>query len=62
MACIARISNRAFVGLPACRNAEFLGICLAFTRKLNETRKMLTWFPKAFKPCACPRATAVQAC
>ncbi|KAI0654507.1 cytochrome P450 [Cubamyces menziesii] len=46
---LARISNRVFVGAPACRNKEYLGYATSYTTKLIKDVKFfrtIPWIPK----------------
>ncbi|RDX42957.1 cytochrome P450 [Lentinus brumalis] len=47
---IARASNRAFVGLPLCRNEGFLELAVTFTRAVLKDRDMLSLVPRPLKP------------
>ncbi|KAI0774403.1 cytochrome P450 [Fomes fomentarius] len=46
---IARASNRAFVGLPVCRNQEFLDLAIAFTITVIKDRVIINLVPKPLK-------------
>ncbi|TBU58191.1 cytochrome P450 [Dichomitus squalens] len=47
---VARLSNRVFVGLPICRNEEYLRLAVTVTRDIVRDGFLLKLFPKAFKP------------
>ncbi|KAI0654469.1 cytochrome P450 [Cubamyces menziesii] len=47
---IARASNRVFVGLPACRNTEFLDLAVSFTLDVVQDRATINRFPNLVKP------------
>ncbi|KZT72304.1 cytochrome P450 [Daedalea quercina L-15889] len=47
---ISRASNRVFVGLPLCRNDDYLRIVRQFTFDVAKARVLLSWFPKLLKP------------
>jgi len=47
---VARTSSRAFVGLPLCRNEDWLDISINFTRDVFTTIHELTVIPKPFRP------------
>ncbi|KAF8991421.1 cytochrome P450 [Cyathus striatus] len=42
---ICRISNRTFVGLPLCRNSEYLEICKSFTLDIIKDSVLLNMLP-----------------
>ncbi|KAH9915855.1 cytochrome P450 [Fomitopsis serialis] len=46
---ISRVSNRVFVGLPLCRNEDYLQIVRQFTFDVSRARFILSWFPKSLK-------------
>ncbi|KAJ3476173.1 hypothetical protein NLI96_g11343 [Meripilus lineatus] len=47
---IARGSNRIFVGLPMCRNKEFLDLATSFTMDVSKARFLINLFPRVLKP------------
>ncbi|KAI0354621.1 cytochrome P450 [Trametes cingulata] len=47
---IARASNRVFVGLPACRNQQYLDLAVNFTKSVIKDRAIINLFPAWFKP------------
>ncbi|KAI0713160.1 cytochrome P450 [Cerioporus squamosus] len=47
---VARASNRAFVGLPLCRDEGFLDLCVKFTRAVIKDRYTLGVLPPLLKP------------
>lgn len=47
---IARAANRIFVGLPLCRDSEFLKINIDLTMHVNESRERLMRLPKFLRP------------
>ncbi|PWW79527.1 cytochrome P450 [Tuber magnatum] len=47
---VARMSGRAFVGLPLCRNEDWLKITIQFTTDVFMTQSKLTSVPKLFRP------------
>ncbi|KAI0652467.1 cytochrome P450 [Trametes meyenii] len=49
---IARISSRVFVGLPLCRNEDYLDLAISFASAIASDSRMLTWFPAYLKPAA----------
>ncbi|KAH9834047.1 cytochrome P450 [Rhodofomes roseus] len=46
---ISRASNRVFVGLPLCRNEDYLNIVRGFTFDALNARFILSLFPKSMK-------------
>ncbi|TID17437.1 hypothetical protein E2P81_ATG08009 [Venturia nashicola] len=50
MKVIARASNRVFVGLPLCRNEEYLKAMGAFAQAVNATFMVLRLVPKILEP------------
>ncbi|THH28887.1 hypothetical protein EUX98_g5314 [Antrodiella citrinella] len=50
MSIISRTSNRVFVGLPLCRDPEFLEIAVAVTLDIAESRFVINLFPPVLKP------------
>ncbi|KAL4251285.1 cytochrome P450 family protein [Abortiporus biennis] len=51
---VARVSSRAFVGLPLCRNMDYLNIAIYHTIAISEARNQFTLLPEIFKPVAAP--------
>ncbi|CCL98915.1 uncharacterized protein FIBRA_00922 [Fibroporia radiculosa] len=49
-AVIARASNRVFVGVPLCRNAEYLKLATTFTAEVMKGCTVLAFFPDFLKP------------
>ncbi|PIL30270.1 cytochrome P450 [Ganoderma sinense ZZ0214-1] len=47
---IARVSNRAFVGLPLCRNEEYLSLAVDFAVDFMKSVIVLRLFPGFLKP------------
>ena len=47
---VARISARLFVGLPLCRNEEWLAISIHYTENVFTTVMTLRMFPKLLHP------------
>ncbi|KAI0640041.1 cytochrome P450 [Trametes polyzona] len=47
---IARASNRVFVGLPACRNQEYLDLTISFTIDIVKDKTLVKFFPEFLKP------------
>ncbi|KAI0329481.1 cytochrome P450 [Cubamyces sp. BRFM 1775] len=47
---IARASNRVFVGLPECRNREYLDLAIGFTMDVTRDRATINMFPAILKP------------
>ncbi|EPT01203.1 hypothetical protein FOMPIDRAFT_1048925 [Fomitopsis schrenkii] len=47
---ICRVSNRAFVGLPICRDADFLAVHKEFAKNVVAARTVIKLFPKLVKP------------
>ncbi|PPR05227.1 hypothetical protein CVT24_010333 [Panaeolus cyanescens] len=52
MQVIARASNRVFVGLPLCRNPEFLKLGIDFTMQVVKAGAILRMLPKFIRPLA----------
>ncbi|KAH8103294.1 cytochrome P450 [Cristinia sonorae] len=50
LAIVARTSNRVFVGLPLCRDAEFLSIATNVTLDIAQSRFVINLFPPFMKP------------
>ncbi|CAZ84119.1 unnamed protein product [Tuber melanosporum] len=47
---VARISGRAFIGLPLCRNEDWLALSIAFTTDVFQEVNKLTPVPKLLRP------------
>ncbi|CAZ85203.1 unnamed protein product [Tuber melanosporum] len=47
---IARVSARSFIGLPVCRNEDWLNLAIAFTEDLIATASNLGTISKLFRP------------
>ncbi|OBZ79756.1 Ent-kaurene oxidase [Grifola frondosa] len=47
---VARASNRIFVGVPKCRDADYLKLAISFTSDVNKARKTINQFPTILKP------------
>ncbi|KAH9918497.1 cytochrome P450 [Fomitopsis serialis] len=47
---VCRASNRVFIGLPMCRNPEFLEIVLNYTKDVGKSRFIMALTPILFKP------------
>lgn len=47
---VARLSTRVLVGVPLCRNADFLKACSQFIRKVALTAAAISLFPRFLKP------------
>ncbi|GLB41351.1 putative cytochrome P450 [Lyophyllum shimeji] len=50
MSIIGRASNRVFVGLPLCRNHEYLEICKQFTIDVVTAGAIIEKFPRFMRP------------
>ncbi|OTA79575.1 hypothetical protein M434DRAFT_381859 [Hypoxylon sp. CO27-5] len=51
---ITRLSTRVFIGLPLCRNPDFLKACSEFIRKVAIAAAALSMFPNFIKPLVAP--------
>ncbi|KAF7792532.1 hypothetical protein EIP86_003573 [Pleurotus ostreatoroseus] len=47
---VARASNRIFVGLPYCRNKEYLQVAIDVTIDIMQSRRILIFMPAFLKP------------
>jgi len=47
---VSRTSSRVFVGLPLCRNEEWLTVAMRFTRDVYKTVNNLARIPKLIRP------------
>ncbi|KAM5535874.1 hypothetical protein V8D89_010492 [Ganoderma adspersum] len=47
---VARASSRVFVGVPICRNEEYLDMSVRFTRDVSSDRLVMNRVPGFFKP------------
>lgn len=50
MQIVCRATNRIFVGLPVCRNADYLRIGVGFTLDVVQSALFLNLFPRFMKP------------
>ncbi|EJF60423.1 cytochrome P450 [Dichomitus squalens LYAD-421 SS1] len=57
---IARVSNRAFVGLPLCRNEEYNDISVHFSVEIVKAGTTLFLFPDVLKPLVAPFISKVR--
>nr|AEB40218.1 cytochrome P450 monooxygenase [Antrodia cinnamomea] len=46
---IARVSNRAFVGLPICRDSDYLDVAMKFPMDVMKGKSILSIVPKSLK-------------
>ncbi|KZO94406.1 cytochrome P450 [Calocera viscosa TUFC12733] len=58
---VCRASNRLFVGLPLCRNAEFMKISQDYTITVVTSGYMISVFPQFLKPLAARYLSAAPA-
>ncbi|KAI0325905.1 cytochrome P450 [Cubamyces sp. BRFM 1775] len=47
---LARVSSRVFVGMPACRNPEYLEYAVSYVTEISNDRKLYRMFPSFMKP------------
>ncbi|TCD63302.1 hypothetical protein EIP91_005683 [Steccherinum ochraceum] len=47
---VSRTTNRVVVGLPLCRNTEFLTVATDFTLDVSQARFVVNMFPPSLKP------------
>ncbi|KAI0368877.1 cytochrome P450 [Pilatotrama ljubarskyi] len=47
---IARASSRVFVGMPTCRDKEYLDLAVAFTIEVIKDKTIINFFPNFMKP------------
>ncbi|KIP02162.1 hypothetical protein PHLGIDRAFT_32288 [Phlebiopsis gigantea 11061_1 CR5-6] len=47
---VARVSGRVFVGLPLCRNKDYLALSVDFTRDVGKARNTLLYWPRFLRP------------
>ncbi|EIW83582.1 cytochrome P450 [Coniophora puteana RWD-64-598 SS2] len=47
---VARTSNRVFVGLPYCRDPEYIDLCIRFTLDIAKAAITIKLFPKILSP------------
>jgi len=47
---VARISNRAMIGAPGCRNEKFLRQQVKVAEQAIPMSQVLNWFPQIVKP------------
>ncbi|KAJ3488342.1 hypothetical protein NLI96_g2932 [Meripilus lineatus] len=59
-AIVARVSNRVFLGLPMCRNLEYLRIAVSHTIDIVNASNYLSFFPHILKPFASALFNASQ--
>ncbi|KAI0368837.1 cytochrome P450 [Pilatotrama ljubarskyi] len=57
---IARASSRVFVGLPICRNKEWLNLSISFTIDIVKDRTLVKFFPEFMKPLVGKLSSNVQ--
>jgi len=48
--CISRTTNRFLVGLPLCRDEDYLKHCVEFSTKVSRAGAVIDMFPKILKP------------
>ncbi|KAF8252941.1 cytochrome P450 [Wilcoxina mikolae CBS 423.85] len=58
--CVARTTNRIFVGLPLCRDQEYLDNVIAFAIQVTKSTAALDMFPKFLKPFISNRDKALK--
>ncbi|KAI0334068.1 cytochrome P450 [Cubamyces sp. BRFM 1775] len=46
---VARVSNRAFVGKPTCRNRRYLDLAIGFATDINKDKTIINLFPVSVK-------------
>ncbi|PIL31339.1 cytochrome P450 [Ganoderma sinense ZZ0214-1] len=51
---VARASSRVFVGVPLCRNQEYLDMSIRFTRDVSSDRLVMNRVPRFLKPLVGP--------
>jgi cytochrome P450 len=54
---VARLSTRVFMGLPLCRDREFIEACQSFNRKVALSAAAISIFPAWLKPFVAPMFT-----
>ncbi|KAF5638006.1 cycloheximide-inducible CIP70 (cytochrome P450 family) [Fusarium sp. NRRL 52700] len=54
---LSGITNRAFLGLPLCRNEEMLKLAIAFAQDIPLSAMMIKFFPSFVKPLVAPLIT-----
>ncbi|KAJ8482602.1 hypothetical protein ONZ51_g5254 [Trametes cubensis] len=47
---VARVSSRVFVGLPACRNSEYIEYAISFAADIRHDGQLFRMFPSFMKP------------
>lgn len=47
---VARASSRIFVGLPKCRDEDYLNIAIGFTGDIRKSRMVINLFPSILHP------------
>jgi hypothetical protein len=50
MMVVARASNRVLIGMPYCRNAEYLHKCITYTRDWSQSTQAVAKYPVFLKP------------
>jgi len=50
MQSIARITNRIFVGLPLCRNKEYLKVCIDYATAIFKSAGIIAFVPMILRP------------
>jgi hypothetical protein len=48
---VARVSNRAMIGAPGCRNEKFLKRQVSVAEQAIPMSQVLNWFPSFSRPC-----------
>lgn len=56
---IGRVSNRMFVGTPACRNSEYLDACVGFAQQIIPVAQLMQAIPRIMRPVLGPIASQV---
>ncbi|KAF9448769.1 cytochrome P450 [Macrolepiota fuliginosa MF-IS2] len=51
---VARMSNRVFVGLPLCRDEDYLGLCIGFAGNVMAAASLINLAPKFLHPIVGP--------
>ncbi|KAK8087840.1 P450 monooxygenase [Apiospora hydei] len=57
---VARLSTRVFVGLPLCREPEFLEVCESFNRNVALSGAFLNLLPSFLKPFLAPLVSSAD--
>ncbi|KAJ7575400.1 cytochrome P450 [Mycena floridula] len=58
---ICRTSNRVFVGLPLCRNPDFIDLNISFTLDVVKASVIINLFPRFLQPVAAKFLTTIAA-